>query len=59
MTTQPQPNNPLHGITLETILLHLVDRYGWDELGNLININCFILNKDIPGLFKSLFQLTA
>lgn len=36
-----QPNNPLHGITLETIVLYLVDRYGWDELGDRIPINCF------------------
>ncbi|GAB3640200.1 VF530 family protein [Spirosoma arcticum] len=36
-----QPNNPLHGKTLETILLHLVDNYGWDELGDRIPINCF------------------
>lgn len=36
-----QPNNPLHGKTLEAILLYLVDRYGWDELGDRIPINCF------------------
>ena len=36
-----QPNNPLHGKTLEAILLDLVDRYGWDELGDRIPINCF------------------
>ena len=36
-----QPNNPLHGKTLETILLYLVDHYGWDELGDRIPINCF------------------
>lgn len=36
-----QPNNPLHGKTLEAILLDLVDRYGWDGLGERIPINCF------------------
>ena len=36
-----QPNNPLHGVTLEMILTHLVDRYGWEELGRTINIRCF------------------
>lgn len=36
-----QPNNPLHGVTLEAILLYLVDRYGWDELGDRVPINCF------------------
>jgi uncharacterized protein (DUF2132 family) len=28
-----QPNNPLHGITLEKLLHHLVDYYGWERLG--------------------------
>lgn len=45
--TEKQPNNPLHGKTLEMILNHLVDRYGWDELGERININCFINNPSI------------
>lgn len=46
-----QQNNPLHAKTLEMILLYLVDRYGWDELGSLIRINCFIEN---PGIKSSL-----
>ncbi len=25
------PNDPLHGVTLETMLNDLVDFYGWDE----------------------------
>ncbi|MCP4652845.1 MAG: DUF2132 domain-containing protein, partial [Candidatus Omnitrophica bacterium] len=25
----PQPNNPLHGISLKTILETLVEEYGW------------------------------
>jgi uncharacterized protein (DUF2132 family) len=36
-----QPNNPLHGVTLEAILNHLVNHYGWDELGQTIKIKCF------------------
>ena len=37
-----QPNNdPLHGKTLEMIVAHLVEMYGWEELGNRIRINCF------------------
>lgn len=35
------PNDPLHGVTLEKILLALVERYGWEELGLMINIRCF------------------
>ena len=44
-----QPNNPLHGITLEQILIELVDRYGWQELGKRITINCFISNPSIKS----------
>lgn len=47
--SEPQPNNPLHGKTLEMILLHLVDRYGWEELGQRITINCFINNPSIKS----------
>jgi uncharacterized protein (DUF2132 family) len=35
------PNDPLHGITLEKVLTALVEHYGWDELGLMINIRCF------------------
>ncbi len=37
----PQANNPLHGVTLEKMLLHLVEQYGWEEMGRQINIRCF------------------
>ena len=46
-----QPNNPLHGITLQTLLSELVDHYGWEELGRLVNIRCF--NND-PSMKSSL-----
>lgn len=36
-----QPTNPLHGVTLEAILNHLVNHFGWDELGQTIKIKCF------------------
>jgi|GEM_PF-3744473 len=31
MSDKQQPNNPLHGKTLEMILNALVDKYGWTE----------------------------
>ena len=39
--TNEQPNNPLHGITLEMILTRLVEQYGWEGLGQRITIKCF------------------
>ncbi len=46
-----QPNNPLHGVTLEKMVTELVDHFGWKRLGEMININCF--NKD-PSVKSSL-----
>jgi uncharacterized protein (DUF2132 family) len=46
-----QPNNPLHGITLEMLLNSLVERYGWEELGRRIDIRCF---KEDPSIKSSL-----
>ena len=44
-----QVNNPLHGITLEQILTHLVKVYGWDEMGHQINIRCFQIDPSIKS----------
>ena len=46
---EAQPNNPLHGKTLESILIFLVDRYGWEDLGEIININCFRFDPSIKS----------
>jgi len=43
--------DPLHGITLQTIIEKLVDYYGFDTLAELINIKCF---KDSPSVKSSL-----
>jgi uncharacterized protein (DUF2132 family) len=44
-----QANNPLHGKTLEMILNELVDEYGWEELGQIINVNCFNIDPSIKS----------
>jgi len=44
-----QPNNPLHGITLEMILTSLVEQYGWEELGRRITIRCFTNNPSLKS----------
>ncbi|WP_206486217.1 VF530 family protein [Thalassotalea sp. G2M2-11] len=36
-----QPYNPLHGITLKTLLTELVDHFGFAYLSEHINIRCF------------------
>ncbi len=49
-----QPNNPLHGITLEKLLIQLVDHYGWQELGRRIDIRCFNWEPSIKSSLKFL-----
>jgi uncharacterized protein (DUF2132 family) len=49
-----QPNNPLHGKTLEMVLNALVTHYGWPELGERIRINCFISDPSIKSSLKFL-----
>ena len=49
-----QSNNPLHGITLEAMLLKLVDHHGWSEMGRLIDIRCFNFDPSIPSSLKFL-----
>jgi len=49
--TQANTNDPLHGVTLEMILTHLVKRYGWDQLASIIDIRCF---KNNPSIKSSL-----
>lgn len=44
-----QANNPLHGLTLEAILVKLVDHFGWDGLSKRININCFKLDPSVKS----------
>ncbi|WP_118974531.1 VF530 family protein [Taibaiella koreensis] len=50
-----QPNNPLHGVTLQAILEHLLAYYdGWEQLGYNIPINCFTDNPSMSSSLKFL-----
>jgi uncharacterized protein (DUF2132 family) len=44
-----QKNNPLHGLKLADIVEHLVNYYGWEDLGTRINIKCFNENPSIKS----------
>lgn len=57
MSDQPvssQKNNPLHGLTLEAIVTALVEHYGWEKLGQEINIRCFTQDPSIKSSLKFL-----
>jgi uncharacterized protein (DUF2132 family) len=49
-----QPNNPLHGITLEQILTDLEAHYGWEHMGSIIKIKCFNENPSVKSSLKFL-----
>ena len=46
--------DPLHGVTLKSIVTQLVEEYGWEELADRIKIKCFISNPSINSSLKFL-----
>lgn len=46
--------DPLHGITLETIVNRLVDHYGWGELARRIDVRCFSNDPSVKSSLKFL-----
>jgi len=48
------PNDPLHGVTLEKLITKLVEFYGWEELGKKVNINCFNSDPSVKSSLKFL-----
>ncbi len=49
-----QPKNPLHGITLEKMLIELVDRLGWEAMGSAIPVRCFTHEPSIASSLRFL-----
>ena len=49
-----QPNNPLHGIKLADIVTYLEEKYGWETLGEKINIRCFTHDPSVKSSLKFL-----
>ena len=49
-----QARNPLHGITLEAMVVGLADYFGWDELGRQIPIRCFQIDPSVGSSLKFL-----
>lgn len=52
--SDPQPNNPLHGIKLEQVVTQLQVHYGWDALAERVNINCFKSDPSVKSSLKFL-----
>lgn len=49
MSDQSGGSDPLHGVTLEMMLNHLVAERGWDALGRQIAIRCFTHNPSVKS----------
>jgi hypothetical protein len=41
--------DPLHGKTLEMIVTELVEHFGWEDLGSIIDIRCFRFDPSIKS----------
>ena len=46
--------DPLHGITLERMLIELAAEIGWEHMGKLVPINCFLSDPSIQSSLKFL-----
>ena len=46
--------DPMQGVTLKMIVTRLEQRYGWEELGKRIKINCFTSDPSISSSLKFL-----
>ena len=53
-TSKDHHQDPLHGVTLKTIVTELMEYFGWEELGNRIDIKCFKINPSINSSLKFL-----
>ncbi len=53
-TALGQPGNPLHGVKLEAIVTALAAHYGWEDLGQRINIRCFTSEPSVASSLKFL-----
>ena len=52
--TERQNKDPLHGLTLEHILTRLVEVYGWQRMGQAVDIKCFNIDPSIASSLKFL-----
>jgi len=46
--------DPLHGIKLETIVIELEAEFGFERLGQLIPVNCFLNDPSVKSSLKFL-----
>ncbi len=52
--TPTQARNPLHGVTLESMVCALQAHYGWAGLGERIPVRCFTSEPSVASSLKFL-----
>ncbi len=52
--TASQPNNPLHGVTLEMMLRQMVESFGWEGLARDVPLRCFLVDPTLTSALKYL-----
>ncbi len=52
--SEEQPKNPLHGLTLEAIIVQLHAAYGWERLSEMVKIQCFANDPSVASSLKFL-----
>lgn len=49
-----QPNNPLHGVTLQAMLEFLVAEIGWQAMAREVDVRCFTHEPSLTSSLKFL-----
>jgi uncharacterized protein (DUF2132 family) len=52
--SEEQPNNPLHALTLKTIVEELVEHFGFEELATRVKIRAFSHDPSVSSALKFL-----
>jgi uncharacterized protein (DUF2132 family) len=51
---EPRKPDPLHGVTLQMMVEHLAERYGWEGLAERITVRCFTHDPSVKSSLKFL-----
>jgi len=54
MTSNDQPGNPLHGVTLERMVEELQAHFGWKAMGERVPIRCFTHDPSVSSSLRFL-----
>lgn len=47
--TPVNPNDPLHGVTLERVVTELSAHFGWEEMARRVPVRCFEFDPSVKS----------